>query len=253
MALPENNSDYSSPEYWEERFRTEEEFNWLGGLKHYRHALDNMLEKYEKYDSILQLGCGNSSFSTELSNAGWTNITNLDISLNGLKTLKQREPKSEYLLMDMTRMPLKDASYDIVIEKATLDSLQVTAASPWDLQSQENQLVSKVLSEVKRILRPGGTFVSITFSQPHFRVPLLAAAGLNWAIRVETVPTTGLPSYIMQMTEGDPTPAMNTYSLIHNNNDNSDSERRLSISSDEECFLGNIDPASDSDVDEPSR
>ena len=37
-------------------------------------------------------------------------------------------------------MPLKDASYDIVIEKATLDSLQVTAASPWDLQSQENQL-----------------------------------------------------------------------------------------------------------------
>ena len=95
---------------------------------------------YLKHFFSIFSGCGNSSFSTELSNAGWTNITNLDISLNGLKTLKQREPKSEYLLMDMTRMPLKDASYDIVIEKATLDSLQVTAASPWDLQSQENQL-----------------------------------------------------------------------------------------------------------------
>ena len=42
--------------------------------------------------------------------------------------------------MDMTRMPLKDHSFDIVIEKATLDSLLVTAKSPWNFQSEENLL-----------------------------------------------------------------------------------------------------------------
>ena len=48
--------------------------------------------------------------------------------------------RSEYLLMDMTRMPIKDHSFDIVIEKATLDSLLVTAKSPWNFQSEENLL-----------------------------------------------------------------------------------------------------------------
>ncbi len=48
--------------------------------------------------------------------------------------------RSEYLLMDMTRMPVKDDSFDIVIEKATLDSLLVTAKSPWNFQSEENLL-----------------------------------------------------------------------------------------------------------------
>ena len=64
----------------------------------------------------------------------------MDISLNGLKKLREREPHSEFFLMDMTRMPIRDHTYDIVIEKATLDSLQVTAKSPWNFQSEENRL-----------------------------------------------------------------------------------------------------------------
>ena len=64
----------------------------------------------------------------------------MDISLNGLNKLREREPHSDYLLMDMTRMPIRDHSYDIVIEKATIDSLLTTAKSPWNFQSEENKL-----------------------------------------------------------------------------------------------------------------
>jgi ubiquinone/menaquinone biosynthesis C-methylase UbiE len=47
--------------------------------------------------------------------------------------------------------------------------------------------VKKSLGEIKRVLRRGGTFVSITFSQPHFRVPLLATQELAWAVHVQKV------------------------------------------------------------------
>ena len=84
----------------------------------------------------------------------------MDISLNGLKKLREREPHSEFLLMDMTRMPIRDHTYDIVIEKATLDSLQVTAKSPWNFQSEENRLGRQVKS----------TFVCVSSSRNIFFV-----------------------------------------------------------------------------------
>ena len=106
----------------------------------------------------------------------------------------------------------------------------------------------KVLSEVKRILRPGGTFISITFSQPHFRVPLLATKGLDWSIRVDTVESSGLPSYVMQMTAGDPKSALDKYCWVHSTQEKEYSSD-LIMSSDDEAFLGNIDPNSDSEND----
>jgi ubiquinone/menaquinone biosynthesis C-methylase UbiE len=111
--------------------------------------------------------------------------------------------------------------------------------------------VSQVLSEVKRILRPGGTFISITFSQPHFRVPLLATSSLHWAVRVDKVDSTCLPSYAMQMREGDPSPALQTYCAILNNNNLEEDD--YSESSEDESFLGRIDPNSDSEDEGQSR
>jgi len=250
MDLPIDNSDYSKPDYWDKRFRDETEFNWLGGLEHYKDALQSMLKDYSKGDSILHIGCGNSSFSTELRSQGWSNITNIDISINGLNKLKEREKSSEYILMDMTCMPLRDNSYDIILEKATLDSLQVTTKSPWDLQSKENRLVSKVLSEISRILRPGGTFISITFSQPHFRVPLLCERSLGWSVHVDTVQGAGLPTYVMQMCEGDPGEALESYCWVRTNHTTYSSP---DDSSDDESFVANINTFSDSESDHPSE
>ncbi|XP_023330813.1 methyltransferase-like protein 13 isoform X2 [Eurytemora carolleeae] len=186
MNLPRN-EDYSKPEYWEKRYISEEEYEWLGGFQCYKSILQKYLSKHQQSDSILQLGCGNSSFSTDLRNEGWENITNIDISLTGLQKLRRRERDSNYVLMDMSIMSFKDKAFDIVVEKCTLDSLLVTAESPWDLDSKQHKLVGRVLKEIKRILNPGGTFISITFSQPHFRVPLLLAEGLGWSVQVEKI------------------------------------------------------------------
>ena len=81
-------------------------------------------------------------------------------------------------------MTYQPHSFDVAFEKATLDSLVVDCKSPWDLKDPSYVVLLRALKEVKNVLRPGGVFISFTFTQPHFRVPLLASQGLGWSIQV---------------------------------------------------------------------
>ena len=100
--------------------------------------------------------------------------------------------------MDMTKMDFSAETFDVVIEKASLDSLLVDSKSPWDYSSPGCLAVSRSLREVKRVLNPDGIFISITFSQPHFRVPLLAQTDLGWSIDVKKFSTReGLLDYFL--------------------------------------------------------
>ena len=55
---------------------------------------------------------------------------------------------NDHVEMDMTRLSFPDNSFDLVVEKATLDSLLVDAKSPWNLTSPGHKLVSKALRQV---------------------------------------------------------------------------------------------------------
>ena len=98
--------------------------------------------------------------------------------------MSSKYPHLRFQTMDMTAMTYKSHSFDVVLEKATLDSLVVDCKSPWDLKDPSYVDLLKALTEVKKVLKPGGLFISITFTQPHFRVPLLASQGLGWSIQV---------------------------------------------------------------------
>lgn len=54
-----------------------------------------------------------------------------------------------------------DASYDVVIDKATLDAIMCGEGS--------TDKVVAALSEVQRVLKPGGTFISVTHGSPDQR------------------------------------------------------------------------------------
>ena len=99
-------------------------------------------------DPICKLGCGNSQLSVELHKAGYTNMVNIDISSVCVANMKEEYPELSFLEMDMTRLSFPDNSFDLVVEKATLDSLLVDAKSPWNLTSPGHKLVSKALRSV---------------------------------------------------------------------------------------------------------
>ena len=74
---PQHNTDYFMKEYWDDRFAKEEVKNWLVTFADVKDQLAPFLTRESR---ILVVGCGNSTFSEELYDAGFRNLWNIDYS-----------------------------------------------------------------------------------------------------------------------------------------------------------------------------
>ena len=88
-------------------------------------------------------------------------------------------PKMSWITADFRSMPtLADASFSVVLDKGSLDALWSDGGSQWNPSETVLADINDSLAEVLRVLkRPGGKFISITFGQPHFRLPFMERAG----------------------------------------------------------------------------
>ncbi|KAM9844792.1 EEF1A lysine methyltransferase 4 [Aulostomus maculatus] len=199
---PDDNSRYKDVDYWDERYQTERSYDWLGGFSKFQHLLDKHIKKE---DSILILGCGNSSMSGDMYSAGYRSITNIDYSSVCISANTDRYsncPGMTWLQMDVRQLCFPNESFDVIIEKATLDAIMVVEKSPWEVSPQTACFIHKALSEVSRCLKPGGLFVSITFAQPFFRKRLYARTDYNWSIK-HYVYGDGFEYFVYVMTKGE--------------------------------------------------
>ena len=119
-----------------------------------------------KSDKILNLGCGNSRLSEELSEEGYEDITNLDFSPKVISIMeekcKAKFPKMTFKVMDALDMKeIQTGYYNTVIDKGTLDSVLCGDNSVANAQ--------KMISEVFRVLAPGGHYICITYGDPEHR------------------------------------------------------------------------------------
>lgn len=80
----------------------------------------------------MNVGAGNSRLSEEMLEEGYTQIINIDISNVCTKAMAEKykdKPETfKYLLMDVKAMDFPEASFDVVIDKATFDSVLVRLA-----------------------------------------------------------------------------------------------------------------------------
>jgi len=256
-----HNLKYKDADYWNERFAEEDSYEWLATYEDIKPIMKEALNKVGPEAKILQIGCGNSQLALDLYDDGFQDITNIDISEVVINKMTAKHPHLKFVQMDATKLDFGKEKFDFVIEKATLDAFLVDSASPWDLTSNGSQKVLQVLENVKKVLKVSGVFMSITFSQPHFRVPLLANKGLKWSIKVgifsflyntsyyttniikvDKFTSTGgvLDYYIFKCEEGDAGPAVAQWCVggpkIENN--------EAWTSSDEEEFLMKIGTSS---------
>lgn len=131
-------------------------------------------------------GCGTSALSYELHELGYPDVTSIDFSPACVEAMRSRYahcPQLRWAVMDMRSLTFPDASFDVVLEKGTLDVLLVEEADPWHVSPRGAAAMRRVLAEVSRVLRPGGRFLSITFAQPHFRAPHYAQEAFGWSLR----------------------------------------------------------------------
>ncbi|EQB78943.1 methyltransferase-like protein 13-like isoform 1 [Camelus ferus] len=213
--LPKSSKEFGSVDYWEKFFqqRGKKAFEWYGTYL----ELCGVLHKYIKpREKVLVIGCGNSELSEQLYDVGYQDIVNIDISEVVIKQMKERNagrrPQMSFLKMDMTQMEFPDASFQVVLDKGTLDAVLT------DEDEKTLQQVDRMLAEVGRVLQVGGRYLCISLAQAHV---LKKAVGHfsreGWMVRVHQVansqdqvleaePRFSLPVFAFIMTKFRPVP-----------------------------------------------
>ncbi|PIA55593.1 hypothetical protein AQUCO_00700120v1 [Aquilegia coerulea] len=162
---------YLDPTYWDERFKSEEHYEWFKDYSHFQHLIQQHIPSNSNSNSsVLELGCGNSKLCEELSKDGITDITCIDLSPIAVENLRSRLLDKGYkdikvLVADMLELPFGEESFDVVIEKGTMDVLFVDSGDPWNPRAETVNKVTTMLKEVHRVLKQDGIFISISFGQ----------------------------------------------------------------------------------------
>lgn len=117
---------------------------------------------------------------------GFKDIYNVDYSEKVIEMMRDRTkdsfPSLQWATMDFRDMnSLKDGSFDVVLDKGSLDALWSDGGSQWDPSETVLADINASLKEILRVLRSGGRFISITFGQPHFRLPHMERPG-QWEL-----------------------------------------------------------------------
>uniref|UniRef100_A0A0D9XT75 Uncharacterized protein n=1 Tax=Leersia perrieri TaxID=77586 RepID=A0A0D9XT75_9ORYZ len=92
----------------------------------------------------------------------------------------------EVVVADMLDLPFERESFDLVVEKGTMDVLFVDSGDPWNPNPDTVDNVMKMLEGIHKVLKPEGIFVSITFGQPHFRRRFFEAPEFTWSVEWST-------------------------------------------------------------------
>ncbi len=120
---------------------------------------DFLLEHVTTADRVLDVGCGEGHFASMLLRAG-ASVVGVDVAEEPLRRARERDPALELQLVDADGpWPIEDASFDAVWAGETIEHVHDTAG--W-------------LSEVRRVLRPGGQLLLSTPAHGRLRVLGLA-------------------------------------------------------------------------------
>lgn len=112
----------------------------------------------------LDLACGTGDIAFLLGDRG-AQVTGLDVThrMLQLARVKQRGPSPVFLQGDMMALPFADEQFDLV-------------TAGYGLRNVPELLPA--IEEIRRVLKPGGTFVSLDFNRPAH--PLVRAAYLAY-------------------------------------------------------------------------
>ena len=114
---------------------------------------------------------------------GYTTVSNIDISKVCIDQMVEKYRDKTGLTwqqMNCTALEFPDESFDVVLDKGTLDSVLCGEGSTSN--------AGKTLSEITRVLKPNGVLVCISYGIPDNRLSYFDNEAYHWHVNVHTVP-----------------------------------------------------------------
>jgi len=172
-----------APYFWEAKYTEEltdiighvECFDWYVPFDLIFEMIESFLNP-ELNHRILVVGLGRSNIIEVLYKKGFRDITAVDISPMVISKMQKKYEHLtgvDFIAMDAREMiTLASDSFTAVIDKAMIDALFC--------MSDFNDSVNRAYSEIFRVLRMDGVFLSVSHAIPLARVPYLRL--IRWAI-----------------------------------------------------------------------
>ena len=174
--------NYGDPNYWINRYEEQKgtTFDWLEDYDTIKPIIQELGIKKE--GKVLNIGCGNSEFSEKMWEEGYINNYNIDICQNVIDFMKERNKNKKGLIfevMDVKEMKYEDETFDLIIDKSTIDALLCGDHSFMN--------VATMTKEVSRVLKTGGIYFVISYGQPENRMIHLERDHLAFDIQIYTI------------------------------------------------------------------
>eukprot|EP00397_Hematodinium_sp_SG-2012_P067185 GEMP01103270.1.p1 GENE.GEMP01103270.1~~GEMP01103270.1.p1 ORF type:complete len:215 (+),score=33.02 GEMP01103270.1:70-714(+) len=152
-----SNEALASGAYWNAAYKRGDYGKTYEWLQTYAVLKRFLLPHGRVGEAVLHLGCGNSTLGVELYNdvkGKWGTIFNVDISPAVVHSMKCYEDAGlVWDVQDGRRMRYKDGYFGFCFDKGGLDAL---------LEGKDEDGARDMVSEVRRVLRPGSVFVLIS-------------------------------------------------------------------------------------------
>eukprot|EP00823_Brevimastigomonas_motovehiculus_P004371 TRINITY_DN2873_c0_g1_i1.p1 TRINITY_DN2873_c0_g1~~TRINITY_DN2873_c0_g1_i1.p1 ORF type:complete len:308 (-),score=83.14 TRINITY_DN2873_c0_g1_i1:125-1048(-) len=171
---------YDSKEYWEDRYsirldkkkaETDEDEDvtdeWYFGYTDLKPLLDDSLKMHKKHGRVLDIGCGLSSFFSDMQKDGYGGpFVGIDYVKNtidhNVKTYPPKDfPLFDFKEMDAKKMDFSDNAFDIILDKATSDGFMCS--------DETAEALPAIYSEVARLLKPNGVFLIVSINGPEHK------------------------------------------------------------------------------------
>jgi ubiquinone/menaquinone biosynthesis C-methylase UbiE len=151
-SLPE----FGLKDYWDKSYKSKEApTEWFIPYRTFSSFVHKHCPKNLR---VLVVGCGTSSLSFEMYEEGYKSMHSVDYSSEAIAEMQQKYPQLEWSVMDVRHMDFEEASFDTIVDKGALDCLFFL--------DETNEAVLEMLSEVYRVLRPGGQYIAVTCGHP---------------------------------------------------------------------------------------
>lgn len=166
---------------WE---KNKDEF-WLRPSEESYYLLERWKEK--GFENFLDLGCGLGRHSIFFAKAGFS-VSSMDLSefaVDGLNAWAEREKLSVHATCsDMLKLPYEDNSFNCILAYHVLSHTDTSG-------------IVKIISELKRVLKPGGEFY-ITFCSKQtwsYKKSGYPKIDENTVLKIEDGPENNIPHF----------------------------------------------------------